>query len=58
MLTTLLNPTAGTATVAGVDLLRDPTEVRRRIGYVAQGGGPRCRRCCASWTLPTCRWRR
>jgi ABC-2 type transport system ATP-binding protein len=39
MLTTLLNPTAGTATVAGVDLLRDPTEVRRRIGYVAQGGG-------------------
>ena len=39
MLTTLLNPTSGTATVAGVDLLRDPTEVRRRIGYVAQGGG-------------------
>jgi ABC-2 type transport system ATP-binding protein len=39
MLTTLLYPTAGTATVAGVDLLRDPTEVRRRIGYVAQGGG-------------------
>jgi len=39
MLTTLLDPTAGTATVAGVDLLRDPTEVRRRIGYVAQGGG-------------------
>jgi ABC-2 type transport system ATP-binding protein len=39
MLTTLLNPTAGTATVAGIDLRRDPTEVRRRIGYVAQGGG-------------------
>ena len=39
MLTTLLNPTAGTATVAGVDLRRDPTEVRRRIGYVAQSGG-------------------
>ncbi len=38
MLTTLLDPTAGTATVAGVDLRADPTEVRRRIGYVAQGG--------------------
>ncbi|HEY0640973.1 MAG TPA: ATP-binding cassette domain-containing protein [Pseudonocardiaceae bacterium] len=39
MLTTLLDPTAGSATVAGIDLRRDPTEVRRRIGYVAQGGG-------------------
>lgn len=39
MLTTLLNPTAGTATVAGCDLRRDPAEVRKRIGYVAQGGG-------------------
>jgi ABC-2 type transport system ATP-binding protein len=38
MLTTLLRPTAGTATVAGHDLLRDPAAVRRRIGYVAQGG--------------------
>jgi ABC-2 type transport system ATP-binding protein len=38
MLTTLLTPTSGTATVAGVDLLRDPREVRRRIGYVAQIG--------------------
>ena len=38
MLTTLLEPTAGTATVAGCDLRRDPTGVRRRIGYVAQGG--------------------
>jgi len=49
MLTTLLNPTAGTATVAGADLLRDPLGVRRRIGYVPQaigatGGGsdPNC----------------
>jgi ABC-2 type transport system ATP-binding protein len=44
MLTTLLNPTAGTATVAGYDLRADPAGVRRRIGYVAQGGGtdPRC----------------
>src|SRR6266567_2857682 len=39
MLTTLLRPTAGTATVAGADLLRDPAGVRRRIGYVAQSGG-------------------
>jgi ABC-2 type transport system ATP-binding protein len=39
MLTTLLAPTAGTATVAGHDLRADPAGVRRRIGYVAQGGG-------------------
>jgi ABC-2 type transport system ATP-binding protein len=49
MLTTLLRPTAGTATVAGCDLRRDPAGVRRRIGYVPQaigetGGGtdPNC----------------
>ncbi|WP_039737868.1 daunorubicin resistance protein DrrA family ABC transporter ATP-binding protein [Saccharomonospora halophila] len=39
MLTTLLRPTAGEAEVAGRDLLADPVGVRRRIGYVAQGGG-------------------
>jgi ABC-2 type transport system ATP-binding protein len=38
MLTTLLAPTAGRARVAGHDLLREPVEVRRRIGYVTQGG--------------------
>ncbi|MGW4058167.1 ATP-binding cassette domain-containing protein [Amycolatopsis sp. NPDC004747] len=38
MLTTLLRPTRGTAAVAGLDLLADPAGVRRRIGYVAQGG--------------------
>ncbi|GLX06264.1 hypothetical protein Misp03_31910 [Microbispora sp. NBRC 16548] len=38
MLTTLLTPTAGTATVAGSDLFADPVGVRRRIGYVPQGG--------------------
>jgi ABC-2 type transport system ATP-binding protein len=38
MLTTLLAPTSGSATVAGHDLRRDPVEVRKRIGYVAQGG--------------------
>jgi ABC-2 type transport system ATP-binding protein len=44
MLTTLLRPTAGTATVAGRDLTADPAGVRRRIGYVAQGGStnPSC----------------
>src|SRR5436190_11052278 len=38
MLATLLKPTGGHATVAGVDLAREPQEVRRRIGYVPQGG--------------------
>ena len=38
MLATLITPTAGEATVAGVDLRRDPQEVRRRVGYVPQGG--------------------
>jgi ABC-2 type transport system ATP-binding protein len=44
MLTTLLAPTAGTAVVAGCDLLTDPAGVRRSIGYVAQSGGtePAC----------------
>src|SRR5690242_9673860 len=39
MLTTLLRPSAGTATVAGADLLRDPLGVRERIGYVPQAIG-------------------
>jgi ABC-2 type transport system ATP-binding protein len=38
MLATLIEPDGGSATVAGADLLKDPGEVRRRIGYVAQGG--------------------
>ncbi len=38
MLTTLLVPTAGTASVAGCDLISDPVGVRRRIGYVSQSG--------------------
>jgi ABC-2 type transport system ATP-binding protein len=38
MLATLIPPDGGAATIAGADLLRDPGEVRRRIGYVAQGG--------------------
>jgi ABC-2 type transport system ATP-binding protein len=38
MLATLIEPDGGEATVAGADLRRQPGEVRRRIGYVAQGG--------------------
>jgi ABC-2 type transport system ATP-binding protein len=38
MLATLIRPDGGEAVVAGVDLRRDPGQVRRRIGYVAQGG--------------------
>ena len=38
MLATLIRPTSGEAWIAGVDLARDPAEVRRRIGYVPQGG--------------------
>jgi ABC-2 type transport system ATP-binding protein len=38
MLATLLPPTSGRATVAGVDLARQPQLVRERIGYVPQGG--------------------
>lgn len=38
MLTTLLAPSAGKATIAGYDLATQPREVRRRIGYVAQVG--------------------
>ncbi|MDT7782395.1 MAG: type transport system ATP-binding protein [Pseudonocardiales bacterium] len=36
MLTTLLEPTAGEAIIAGHDLLTDPAGVRRNIGYVGQ----------------------
>ena len=36
MLTTLLPPTSGSATVAGHDVADDPTNVRRSIGYVPQ----------------------
>jgi ABC-2 type transport system ATP-binding protein len=38
MLATLITPDGGEATIAGVDLRQQPGEVRRRIGYVAQGG--------------------
>jgi ABC-2 type transport system ATP-binding protein len=36
MLCGLLKPTSGTATVAGIDVGRDPESVKRRIGYMSQ----------------------
>src|SRR5918995_5317141 len=36
MLCGLLRPTSGTALVGGVDVSRDPEEVKRRIGYMSQ----------------------
>src|SRR5688500_13466437 len=39
MLTTLLRPTEGTATVAGFDVVKESEQVRRSIGYVSQSGG-------------------
>jgi ABC-2 type transport system ATP-binding protein len=38
MLSTLLSPTSGEATVAGADLRKEPNKVRERIGYVSQAG--------------------
>jgi len=39
MLNTLILPTSGTALVAGLDVVKQPAEVRKRIGYVAQDVG-------------------
>jgi ABC-2 type transport system ATP-binding protein len=39
MLTTLIPPTAGTARVAGFDVVRRQRDVRQRIGYIGQGNG-------------------
>jgi ABC-2 type transport system ATP-binding protein len=36
MLTTLLPPTAGTATIVGYDIVRQSAAVRRQLGYVPQ----------------------
>jgi ABC-type multidrug transport system ATPase subunit len=36
MLTILLPPTSGSATVAGYDIVTQPSDVRRHIGYVPQ----------------------
>ncbi|MEV4082772.1 ATP-binding cassette domain-containing protein [Nonomuraea fuscirosea] len=39
MLATLIAPDAGTATIAGHDLRKEPAQVRRNLGYVSQAGG-------------------
>ncbi|WP_251152195.1 ABC transporter ATP-binding protein [Cellulosimicrobium sp. Marseille-Q4280] len=39
MLTSLLEPTAGSAEVAGFDVVRHPAHVRSRIGFIGQGNG-------------------
>ena len=39
MLCGLLEPTAGTATVVGIDVVKDPEGVRQRIGYMSQRYG-------------------
>jgi ABC-2 type transport system ATP-binding protein len=39
VLATLTRPDAGRAEIAGKDVLREPGEVRRRFGYVAQESG-------------------
>lgn len=39
MLTSLTRPTAGSAEVAGYDVVARPAQVRRHIGYVGQGNG-------------------
>src|SRR5215472_17043523 len=36
MLTSFLPPTAGTATVAGFDVLEEPLEVKKRIWYLPE----------------------
>ena len=36
MLCGLLTPTSGTASVLGIDVAKDPEEVKRRIGYMTQ----------------------
>src|SRR5262245_1312078 len=36
LLTTLIEPSSGSATVAGFDVVKSPSHVRRKIGYVPQ----------------------
>lgn len=38
MLTGMLAPTGGTAEIARCDLLREPLEVKRRVGFVPESG--------------------
>src|SRR6266566_726521 len=38
MLTGMIEPTSGTASVCGFDLCREPIEVKRRVGFVPESG--------------------
>src|SRR5580704_1665108 len=38
MLTGMIEPTSGTATICGFDLRRDPIEVKRHVGFVPESG--------------------
>ena len=38
MLTGLFEPSAGTATICGFDLQREPLEVKKRVGFVPESG--------------------
>src|SRR5262245_42873695 len=38
MLTGMLEPSGGTATICGFDLLREPLEVKKRVGFVPESG--------------------
>lgn len=38
MLTGMIEPSSGTATVCGFDLRREPIEVKRRVGFVPESG--------------------
>ncbi len=38
ILTGMIRPTRGTATVAGFDVVKEPLEVKRRVGYVPEAG--------------------
>ena len=39
MLTTLMTPSSGSASIVGVDLFKAPKKIRQAIGYVSQKGG-------------------
>ena len=38
MLTGMILPTSGSATVAGFDIIREPIEAKKRFGYVPESG--------------------
>src|SRR5687768_735436 len=38
MLTGMIEPSGGTASICGFDLLREPIEVKKRVGFVPESG--------------------